>query len=86
MKQKIFKDKYHIFEIEYKKSELNFKNIDEIISALKSKIDEHPVLAFIAIYKFIERFRNKSKNKSCQKYSFLFWKRVTNTRGFSSTP
>ncbi len=50
MKQKIFKEKYHIFEIEYKKSELNFKNIDEIISTLKSKIDTHPILAFIAIF------------------------------------
>lgn len=35
MKQKIFKEKYHIFEIEYKKSELNFKSVDEIITALQ---------------------------------------------------
>ena len=50
MKQKIFKEKYHIFEIEYKKSELNFKSVDEIITALQVKIDAHPVLAFIAIF------------------------------------
>ena len=50
MKQKIFKEKYHIFEIEYKKTELNFKNVDEIITALHTKINAHPVLAFIAIF------------------------------------
>jgi hypothetical protein len=63
MKQKIFKDKYHIFEIEYKKSELNFKNIDEIISALKSKIDEHPVLAFIAIF---DQYKHTSSLKDSE--------------------
>ena len=63
MKQKIFKDKYHIFEIEYKKSELNFKNIDEIILALKSKIDEHPVLAFIAIF---DQYKHTSSLKDSE--------------------
>jgi hypothetical protein len=50
MKQKIFKEKYHIFEIEYKKNELKFKSVDEIITALQVKIDAHPVLTFIAIF------------------------------------
>ncbi len=50
MKQKIFKDKYHIFEIEYKKNELTYTNVDEIIEALKVKIDNHPVISFIAIF------------------------------------
>ena len=50
MKQKIFKDKYSIFEIEYKKSELEFNSVDEIINALQIKIDAHPIIAFIAIF------------------------------------
>jgi hypothetical protein len=50
MKQKIFKEKYPIFEIEYKKDELKYKNVDEIITALKKRIDEHPDIAFIAIF------------------------------------
>ena len=50
MKQKILKEKYHIFEIEYKKSELQYKSVDEIIAALQVKIDAHPVIAFIAIF------------------------------------
>lgn len=44
MKQKIFKEKYHIFEIEYNKNELKYKNVDEIINHLKEKIDNHPVI------------------------------------------
>ena len=50
MKQKNFKEKYHIFEIEYKKNELKHKSVDEIIAALQIKIDAHPVIAFIAIF------------------------------------
>ena len=50
MKQRIFKEKYHIFEIEYKKSELQYISVDEIISALQVKIDAHSVIAFIAIF------------------------------------
>ncbi|WP_122893107.1 DUF6858 family protein [Arcobacter peruensis] len=50
MKQKLFKDKYSIFEIEFKKDEVEFKSVDEIINALQVKIDAHPVIAFIAIF------------------------------------
>lgn len=50
MKQKIFKDKYHIFEIEFSKSELKYKNVNEILAALKDKIDAHPVIAYIATF------------------------------------
>ncbi|APW65561.1 hypothetical protein LPB137_06730 [Poseidonibacter parvus] len=50
MKQKLFKDKYSIFEIEFKKDEVEFKSVDEIINALQVKIDSHPVIAFIAIF------------------------------------
>ena len=50
MKQKVFKEKYHIFEIEYKKDELSYTNVDEIITALQVKIDAHPIITFIAIF------------------------------------
>ena len=50
MKQKMFKDKYSVFEIEYKKSELEFKSVDEIIDALKIRMDNHPIIAFISIF------------------------------------
>ena len=50
LQKKIFKDKYHISEIEFKKEELIFKSVDEIINELKLKIDAHPIIAFIAIF------------------------------------
>lgn len=50
MEKKIFKEKYHIFEIEYKKSELNFSTVDEIIESLKAKIENHPVISYIATF------------------------------------
>lgn len=50
MRQKIFKDKYHIFEIEFSKNELKFKNVNEILAALKDKIDAHPVIAYISTF------------------------------------
>lgn len=50
MEQKIFKEKYNIFEITYKKDELKYKSVDEIITALQVRIDAHPVTVFIAIF------------------------------------
>ena len=50
MKQKIFKDKYHIFEIEFDKKELEYSSVDEIINSLKEQIDAHDVITFIAIF------------------------------------
>lgn len=50
MKQKIFKEKYHIFEIEFTKSELKYSSVDEIIEALKKKIDANEIIAYIATF------------------------------------
>lgn len=50
MTQKIFKEKYHIFEIVYKKGELKYNSVDEIISSLKDMIEKHPIISYIAIF------------------------------------
>lgn len=50
MKQKIFKDKYHIFEVEFEKAEIKYNNVDEIIEALKIKIDANEIIAYIATF------------------------------------
>jgi hypothetical protein len=50
MKQSVFMERYHIQEIDIKKSETSFTNVDEIIAFLKSKIDEHKVATYIAIF------------------------------------
>ncbi|MDD2887240.1 MAG: hypothetical protein PHY66_05520 [Aliarcobacter sp.] len=82
MKQKIFKDKYPIFEIEYKKDELKFKNVDEIITALKKRIEERPDIAFIAIfdhYKHTSSLKNNVINpniKDAKNIIFCFGKEI----------
>jgi len=50
MQEKMFKEKYHIFEIEYKKEEIKYKNVDEIISFLEKKVKNHPIISFISIF------------------------------------
>lgn len=50
MQQKIFKEKYHIFEIKFEKEELIYKNVNEIIEVLKKKIDENEIIAYIATF------------------------------------
>jgi uncharacterized protein YifN (PemK superfamily) len=50
MKQKIFKEKYPIFELIIPKSETTFADADEIIAHFKAKIDAHPVAVYIATF------------------------------------
>lgn len=50
MKQKIFKEKYHIFEIVFSKEELSYNSVDEIITALKEKIDASDIIAYISTF------------------------------------
>lgn len=82
MKQKIFKEKYHIFEIEYKKSEFKYKSVNEIISELQKKIDAHPIIAFIAIfdqYKHTSSIENSEINpkiKAAKNIVFCFGKEL----------
>jgi hypothetical protein len=58
MKQKILMEKYPIFELEIKFNETSYKNVDEVISYLKSKIEEHPVASFIAIFDHYSHTKN----------------------------
>ncbi|WP_072680307.1 DUF6858 family protein [Arcobacter sp. LA11] len=60
MKQKIFKDKYHIFEIEFDKTEIEFSSVNEIINTLKNKIDENEIIAYIATF---DQFSHTKKIK-----------------------
>lgn len=50
MQQKVFKEKYHIFEIVFKKEEIQHSNVDGIIEELKAKIVAHPVTTYIATF------------------------------------
>ncbi len=43
-------EKYPVVVLEVAKDETTFKDVDEILAYLKSKIDAHPVATFIAIF------------------------------------
>ena len=47
MKQKIFKEKYPIYTLNIQKDETTLKNVTEIISYFKKKIDNHPIVSYI---------------------------------------
>ena len=50
MKHIIFKDKYPVWSIEFKKSEVEQNSVDEIIEYFKTKIENHTIGTFIAIF------------------------------------
>ncbi len=50
MKQKILMEKYPVFDLEIGFDETTFKSVDEIIDYLKTKIEEHPVARYIAVF------------------------------------
>eukprot|EP01156_Anaeramoeba_ignava_P004168 Anaeramoba_ignava/a227674_3.p1 GENE.a227674_3~~a227674_3.p1 ORF type:complete len:129 (+),score=9.44 a227674_3:76-462(+) len=50
MKKTIFMDKYPVFSLELDKSEVEQKNVPEIIEYFKAKIEAHPVAKFIAVF------------------------------------
>lgn len=47
MKQITVMEKYPVFTIEISKNETSYKNVDEIITYLKSEIEAHPVAVYI---------------------------------------
>ena len=50
MKQKVFKEKYPIFELILGKEETDCKTVDEIVEYFKEKIEAHPVATYIATF------------------------------------
>ncbi len=50
MKQVLLKDKFPVFTLDILKTETTFKNTDEVIGYLKSKVESHPAASFIAVF------------------------------------
>lgn len=50
MQEKLFKEKYPIHTITIKKEEAALQSVDAIIEAIKTKIEAHPVAAYIGIF------------------------------------
>ena len=50
MKKTQFMDKYPVYSLELKKSNIKQTNIVEIIEYFKAKIQAHPIAKFIAVF------------------------------------
>jgi len=50
MTQKVFKEKYPIFELFINKDETTCENVDDVIDYFRAKIDAHPVATYIATF------------------------------------
>jgi len=92
MKQILFKEKYPVFSIEIQKNETNYKSVDEVIDALKSKVDEHPVAKFIAIFDHMSHTKSFSDGVICdglldaKNLIFCFGKEIPNSKMLAVRP
>jgi hypothetical protein len=50
MKKTIFMDKYPVYTLELLKSEVEQKNVPQIIEYFKEKIEKHPIAVNIAVF------------------------------------
>ncbi len=50
MKKETFMDKYTIFSLELLKSEVEVKNVPDILEYFKAKVEAHPVAQFVGIF------------------------------------
>jgi len=50
MKKTILMEKYPVYSLELLKSEVEVKNVPEILEYFKAKIQAHPIAKFIAIF------------------------------------
>ena len=58
MQQKIFKEKYPIFSLEFTKQESNFDSVPAILDYLQSRVEEHPKAVFISRFDHFSHTQN----------------------------
>ncbi len=58
MKKTIFMEKYPIYTLELKKTEIAQKSVAEIIEYFKKQIETHPIAKFIAIFDHYSHTQN----------------------------
>jgi len=63
MKQVTVMEKYPVFTIELNKNETSYKDIDEILSYIKSKIEAHPVATYIGEFNHYEHTSSLKEGK-----------------------
>jgi len=91
MKKTIFMEKYPVYTLEIKKDETTFCKVEEIIEYLKSKVDEHKVAKFIAVFNHYEHTDAMGGDineeiKDAQNIIFCFGKAIPNTKILAARP
>jgi hypothetical protein len=84
MKQISLMDKYPVNELTVAKEATRFNSIDEIMTYLKGKVDEHPVATYIACFNHYEHTQTLEDKKinptilDAQNIIFCFGKEIPN--------
>lgn len=91
MKKTVFMDKYPVYTLSLKKSEVKYTNVLEIVNYFKAKIEVHPVSKFIAV--FDHYTHTKSLNgeimeglRDAQNIIFCFGQAIPNTKILAVRP
>ena len=91
MKKTIFMDKYPVYTLEIQKNETSLKNVDEILSYYKSKVDNHEIAAFISIFDHYAHTTNLSGEINpdildAKNIIFCFGAAIPNTKMLAARP
>ena len=85
MKQTTFKDKYPVWTLELNKNEISQKDIPEILTYFKNKIDNHKVAKYITIFNHYSHTSSiggaiNPEIKDMQNIIFCFGTEIPNTK------
>jgi len=91
MKKTIFMDKYPVYTLEIKKDETTLKNVDEILAYYKTKVDEHNIATFIAMFDHFTHTQNlggeiNQEIKDAKNIVFCFGAAIPNTKILAARP
>jgi len=66
MKSLLLKDQYPVKVLELPKSEAKFQSVDEVLSDLKNKIENHPVAVYIATFDHFSHTKSIPEHKMAE--------------------
>ena len=82
MKQMNLMDKYPVNELEISKDETTFQSVEEIITFIKEKVDNHPIATYISVFNHYQHTQSLAENKinkeilDAQNIIFCFGKEI----------
>ena len=92
LKKTNFMDKYPVYSMKIQKKDTKYKNIDEIVSYLKTLIESHKVATFIAVFdhythtKSLKEHEINKDIKDAKNLIFCFGKQISDARVLAVRP